>query len=67
MPTFEEFIEPFKPYMKRYGFMYVHFKNDTALFAKDFAELIKEFWKGDVQEYNSKVDEWCKENIPEAK
>lgn len=63
MPSFENCLKPFEPYIKRYGFGYVHFINGTFLFSKEFSELIKELWNKDLQKYNENSSDWCKRNI----
>ena len=62
-PSFDELIKPFKPYMKRFGFMYIHFNNETCLMANDLHELINETWDKDPLNYSKNITEWCEENI----
>lgn len=62
IPSVDTLIKPFLPYIKRYGFMYVHFKNGTGLMAKDWSEVVFELWNGVEKDYNKKVKEWCEFN-----
>jgi len=59
---FDELLEPFNPYIKRFGFMYVHFKNGGCLMSNELNSLIKDLWNGNQNEYNTKVSEWCVEH-----
>lgn len=59
VPTTDEVLKPFEPYIKRFGFGYIHFKNGTGLLAKEFGAIAKEIWDKNQTDYNKNVDEWC--------
>jgi hypothetical protein len=61
--TFDELLEPFNPYIRRFGFNYVHFKNGGCLMSNEFILLIKDLWSGNKNEYDEKVGEWCVEHF----
>lgn len=59
VPTYDEIMKPFEPYIKRFGFGYVHFINGTHLMAKDFGELARNLWSDNQNTYVRNVSEWC--------
>ena len=59
MLNVDEIIKPFEPFIKRFGFGYVHFKNDTGLLAKEFGKVAKELWSKNRITYEENVKEWC--------
>jgi len=57
---FDDLIKPFQPFMKRFGFGYIHFNNGTCLMSNDLNELIKNTWNKNQNEYDKNITKWCK-------